>query len=230
MGSSRSLPVVAIDGPAGSGKSTVARALAARLRYLHVDTGAMYRAVALAAARSGIAFDDGPALGALCRGLSLRQVPGPAGSRTLLGEEDVSNAIRTPEMSLASSTVSAVPEVRAAMASLQRRMGEKGGAVLEGRDIGTVVFPDAEAKFFLTATVEERARRRGDELAARGDPQPIELVRRQMEERDRNDSARAHSPLRRAPDAVEIDTTALTPGQVVELMAVRVRELEGRDA
>jgi cytidylate kinase len=230
MISSRARPVVAIDGPAGSGKSTVARALAARLGYLYVDTGAMYRAVALAAVRAGIALDDGPALGALCLGLSLRQIPGPAGSRTLLGDEDVSRAIRTPEMSRASSSVSAAPEVRAAMAAQQRRMGECGGTVLEGRDIGTVVFPDAEAKFFLTASTAERARRRRDELAARGDAQDLEAVRREMEERDRNDSARAHSPLRRAADAVEIDTTALTPAEVVELMAARVLAREGYDA
>lgn len=219
-------PVVAVDGPAGAGKSTVARALAAALGYLYIDTGAMYRAVALAAVRARIPLDDGPALASLCAGLDLRLEPAPGGCRVLLGEEDVSLAIRTPEMSLASSRVSAVPEVRAAMVALQRRLGDRGGAVLEGRDIGTVVFPGAAAKFFVTATPEERARRRFLELAARGAGEPLEKVRAEMEERDRNDSSRAHSPLRPAPDAVVVDTTGAAPSEVVERMAARVREVE----
>jgi len=221
-------PVVAVDGPAGAGKSTVARALAARLGYLYIDTGAMYRAVALAAARAGVPLDDGPALADLCSRIDLRLVPSPAGSRVFLGDEDCSSAIRTPEMSLASSRVSAVPEVRAAMVALQRRMGEGGGAVLEGRDIGTVVFPDAEAKFFVTASLAERARRRWKELAARGSREPLSKVRHEMERRDHDDSSRAHSPLRPARDAVEVDTTRLAPEEVVEMMARRVRGLEGK--
>ncbi len=220
----RPRPVVAIDGPAGAGKSTVARLLARELSYLYIDTGAMYRAVALAASRAGIPFDDGAALGALVASLDLALEATPGGCRVLLGKEDVSEAIRTPAMSLGSSTVSAQPQVRAAMTALQRRMGERGGVVLEGRDIGTVVFPDAEAKFFLTASPGERARRRHAELLAQGKEEPLDKVAREMAERDRNDSSRRHAPLARAADAAEVDTTGRAPEEIVSDLARRVRE------
>jgi CMP/dCMP kinase len=225
-----SRPVVAIDGPSGAGKSTVARMLADRLGYLYIDTGAMYRTVALAAVRAGVGLGDADGLSSLCRGLPLRLTLAPSGSRVLLGDEDISQAIRTPEMSLASSRVSAVPAVREAMVLLQRRLGEKGGVVLEGRDIGTVVFPEAGAKFFVTASLAERARRRWEELRGKGVEEPLVKVRDEMAARDRNDSSRSCSPLCPAPDAVTIDTTGLTPAQVVEKMAARIAGARGGSA
>jgi cytidylate kinase len=218
--------VVAIDGPSGAGKSTVARMLAAKLGYTHLDTGAMYRAVALAASRRGISYGDGPGLDKLCAGLSIELAAAGDTVKVFLNGEDVTDAIRTPEMSLGSSAVSAVPQVRDHMVRLQRKAGEGGGVVAEGRDMGTVVFADTRAKFYLDASLEERARRRCDELEEKGMPEPLEKVLSQMEERDRNDSTRDHSPLMRADDAVYVDSTAMSPGEVVKTIARRVRELE----
>ena len=225
--------IVAIDGPAGAGKSSVSRLLAARLRFAMVDTGAIYRAVALAASRAGIPFDDDEHLGALLPALVIRFAPPPpdvtgAGQRVLLGDEDVSVAIRTPPMSLGASAVSARPVVRAGLLELQRRLAlapENRGAVLEGRDIGTVVFPDADAKFFLTATPEERARRRHAELRAKGDPQTFEQVLADQVRRDRDDSEREVAPLRPAPDARVVDTSRTPLAAVVDALA---RELGAR--
>ncbi len=226
--------IVAIDGPAGAGKSSVSRALAARLGFALVDTGAIYRTVALAAWRRGIAFDDDAALSALLPALEIRFSPAAAGSgggqRVLLGADDVSEAIRTPPMSLGASAVSARPVVRAGLLELQRRLAtapENLGAVLEGRDIGTVVFPDADAKFFLTASPEERARRRHAELAARGDPSTFDEVLADQLRRDRDDSSRAIAPLRPAADAVVVDTSG-TP--LEEVIARLAREVEARRA
>ena len=223
--------IVAIDGPAGAGKSTTSRRLAARLGFAMVDTGAIYRTVALAARRRGISYEDDAALGPLLAGLIIRFAPPPpgdpaAGQRVLLGEEDVSAAIRTPEMSLGASAVSARPVVRAALLDLQRRLAIAAGnrgAVLEGRDIGTVVFPDADAKFFLTASPEVRARRRHAELAARGDGTPFEQVLADQLKRDRDDSSREVAPLRPAPDAVVFDSSSLSLDEVVEALAAEVR-------
>jgi cytidylate kinase len=196
-----------------------------------VDTGAIYRAVALAATRLGIALDDDARLASLLPGVDIRFAP-PAqaggGQRVLLGEEDVSVEIRTPPMSLGASKVSGRPVVRAGLLDLQRRLAladGNRGAVLEGRDIGTVVFPDAEAKFFLTASPEERARRRHAELAAKGDPQPYEEVLADQLRRDRDDSERAIAPLRPAADALVVDTSGVALDQVVERL---VREVESR--
>ncbi len=222
--------IVAVDGPAGAGKSTTSRRLAARLGFAMVDTGAIYRAVALAASREGIAFDDDARLGALLPEVCIRFEPPPPGAegtgqRVLIGEEDVSQAIRTPPMSLGASAVSARPVVRAGLLDLQRRLATapaNRGAVLEGRDIGTVVFPDADAKFFLTAADEVRARRRFLELQAKGDPQPFEAVLADQRKRDRNDSSRDVAPLRAADDAVTIDTGSLSLDDVVERLAVLV--------
>lgn len=222
--------IVAVDGPAGAGKSTTSRRLAARLRFAMVDTGAIYRAVALAASRRGIAFDDDAGLGALLPTVRIRFDPPPAGSegsgqRVFLGEEDVSQAIRTPPMSLGASAVSARPVVRAGLLDLQRRLATapgNRGAVLEGRDIGTVVFPDADAKFFLTAADEVRARRRFRELEAKGDPQPFESVLADQRRRDRDDSSRDVAPLRAAFDAVTVDTGSLSLDEVVERLAAVV--------
>ena len=222
--------IVAIDGPAGAGKSTTSRRLASRLGFAMVDTGAIYRSVALAASRAGIAFDDDAGLGALLPAVRIRFAPPPpgvegAGQRVLLGDEDVSEAIRTPPMSLGASAVSARPVVRAGLLDLQRRLATapgNPGAVLEGRDIGTVVFPDADAKFFLTAADEVRARRRFLELQAKGDPQPFEAVLADQRKRDRNDSSRDVSPLRAADDAVTVDTGGISLDEVVERLAVEV--------
>ena len=219
-------PVVAIDGPSGAGKSTVARMLARRLQYHHLDTGAMYRAVALAAVRAGVPLDDAPGLDDLCRGLEIRFNNLPDGQRILLNGEDVSEAIRTPEMSTASSTVSAVSVVRRHLVRMQREIGASGGYVAEGRDIGTVVFPGTRAKYYLDADAGERARRRWLELRAMGIEATEEEVLQDMTARDRNDSSRPDSPLMVAEDAQRIDTTGMTPEEVVETIASAVRELE----
>jgi cytidylate kinase len=222
--------IVAIDGPAGAGKSTVSRRLAARLGFAMVDTGAIYRTVALAAARGGVALDDDAALARLLPGLAIRFAPPPAGreaagQRVMLGAEDVSEAIRTPAVSLGASAVSARPVVRDGLLGLQRRLATAeglAGAVLEGRDIGTVVFPDADAKFFLTASDEMRARRRFDELRAKGERVRFEDVLADQRKRDRDDREREIAPLRAAEDAVAVDTTGLTADDVVERLAAEV--------
>jgi cytidylate kinase len=217
--------IVAIDGPAGAGKSTVSRLVATRLGFAMVDTGAIYRAVALAAVRRGVALDDDARLAELLPSVEIHFAPSStpgAGQRVLLGGEDVSAEIRTPPMSLGASKVSARPVVRAGLLDLQRRLAlaeENAGAVLEGRDIGTVVFPDADVKFFLTASPEERARRRHAELRAKGDPQPFEEVLADQLRRDRDDSERAVAPLRPAPDAVVVDTSGVELAAVVERLA-----------
>ncbi|AKF06606.1 (d)CMP kinase [Sandaracinus amylolyticus] len=215
--------VVAIDGPAGAGKSTVSRRLAARLGYTLVDTGALYRAIALAAREIGISWDDGPGLGSLARRLPLALEPSEEGSRVIVDGEDRSSDIRTPEISQGASIVSQHPDVRVALLDLQRRLGAEGGVVLEGRDIGTVVFPDAEVKVFLTASDEERARRRTAELQARGAAQPIDQVLAEIRERDRRDSTRPIAPLKPARDAITVDTTALDLDAVVETLVGIVR-------
>jgi len=228
--------IVAIDGPAGAGKSTAARRLAARLGFAMVDTGAIYRSVALAARRAGIAFTDDAGLARLLPGLRIRFEPPPAGDpaagqRVLLDGEDVSAQIRTPEMSLGASAVSARPVVRAGLLELQRRLAlapGNRGAVLEGRDIGTVVFPEADAKFFLTAAPEVRARRRCDELGARGEAAPYERVLAEQRQRDRDDAERAVAPLKPAADAVLVDTSgmdlAAVEGALAEAVGARLAE------
>ncbi len=229
---SRSRPIVAIDGPAGAGKSTIARRVADALGFVLVDTGALYRTVALAASRRGIPLSDGESVGDVARGMvsrdELRLDRDPAnGVRVLLGpadaREDVSEAIRTPEMSLGASTVSAHPGVRAALLDIQRRAGAEGGVVLEGRDIGTVVFPDAEVKLFLTASAETRARRRYDELVAKGQEVSYEETLDQVRARDRQDEARAIAPLRRAEDAHLVDSSSMSLDDVLERMLAIVR-------
>jgi cytidylate kinase len=219
--------IVAIDGPAGAGKSTAARRVASRLGFAMVDTGAIYRTVALAAFRRGIALDDDAALAGLLPELEIHFAPCPGGGqRVLLGSDDVSVEIRTPPMSLGASKVSARPVVRAGLLDLQRRLAcapENRGAVLEGRDIGTVVFPDADAKFFLTAAADERARRRHAELGAKGDPSTYDEVLADQRQRDKDDSERAVAPLRPADDAKIVDTSGMPLEAVVETL---VREIE----
>ena len=206
--------IIAIDGPSGAGKSTLSKKIAKTLGYTNIDTGAMYRCIALAAARRGIDPDDTEALAKLSRSVQISFVSSPAGEKVLLNSEDVSSEIRTPETSLMTPKIAAIPDVRASLVELQRDMGRSGGVVLEGRDIGSVVFPDAEVKIFLIATAEERGRRRFAELSANGTAVDLAKTIADIEQRDRIDSNRSHSPLVKASDAIEIDTTGLTIDQV----------------
>ncbi len=219
--------IVAIDGPAGAGKSTVSRLVADRLGFALVDTGAIYRTVALAASRAGIAFDDDAGLERLLPSLpiSFRKREG-GGQGIFLGDEDVSDAIRTPAMSLGASAVSARPVVRAGLLDLQRRLalGASRGAVLEGRDIGTVVFPEAEAKFYLTGAAQVRAERRHAELVAKGQQVSLAEVLADQEKRDKNDSERAIAPLKPASDSVIVDSTPLSKDEVVEAIVAEVEK------
>ena len=219
--------VVTIDGPAGAGKSTVAKALARRLGYTFLDSGALYRAGAWAARRRGIAWSDSHALGQLIHDLDIRFDGRDDANHLTVDGEDVTDEIRRPEISEGASQVSAFSEVRAGLLALQRRIGANRRVVAEGRDMGTVVFPDAHAKFFLTAPIEVRAQRRTLELAASGRPQDFDVVLAEMRLRDQRDSTRAVAPLRRAEDAIEIDTGGLRPEEVVSRMATVVRERGG---
>jgi cytidylate kinase len=216
---------VAIDGPAGAGKSTLARMLARALGFTYIDSGAMYRCVALASRERGIAPDDGEALGRLARELEITFEPTESGQRVLLDGADVSEAIRTPDISALASRVSVHPTVREAMVALQRSLGERVNCVMEGRDIGSVVFPDAQKKVFLTASPTERARRRLGDLRAQGDPDTtLESVLADLTERDRRDRERSTSPLVRAEGAIEVVTDGLTPAALVEKLVEWVRE------
>jgi cytidylate kinase len=202
--------IVAIDGPSGAGKSTVARALAARLGVPYIDTGAMYRAVGLAARQQGIGLPiaDPTAVAEVAGRVRIELIPSADGNRVLLDGTDVSEAIRQPEISLYASAVSAIPAVRRNLVAEQQRLGRERGGVMEGRDIGTKVFPEAPFKFFLTADPAVRAERRTRELAGRGTPQPYEAVLAEMEERDQADGSRADSPLTLDERYVLVDSTS----------------------
>lgn len=218
--------VVAIDGPAGAGKSTASKRLTALLGYRLLDTGALYRSVALRARRDGVSYGDADRLAAIAAGLDVNfQLDGMT-NRVFLGGEDVSAAIRTPEVSEGSSVVSAIPEVRAALLSLQRELAGKGGVVAEGRDVGTVVLPDAGAKFFLTASDEVRARRRVEELQAAGIAAMYDETLAEIRRRDERDSSREAAPLVCAPDAIVVDSSVLTIDEVVDQMVQIVRQRE----
>lgn len=220
----RRRPVVAIDGPAGAGKSTVARRLAARLGYVLIDTGALYRALALAARECGTSWDDGAALGRLAHALALDLVPGEEGlPRLFVDGHERSADIRTPEISRGASAVSRHPDVRDALLGTQRALGAHGGAVVEGRDIGTVVFPDAEVKIFLTASPEVRAERRVRELRARGTEAGYEETLAAIRARDAQDGGREVAPLKAAEDAVEVDTTELDAREALDRIEALVR-------
>ncbi len=210
--------VIAIDGPSGAGKSTVARLLADRLDYLYVDTGALYRVLALKARRVSPDFSDEKALERLCRSIEIEFRRDAHRLRVLCNGEDVTDEIRRPPMSLLASDISRVRVVRSALLEIQRSFGQKGGVVLEGRDIGTVVFPDAGLKFFLDADPRVRGRRRYEELKARGERVDLDATIREVEKRDESDRTRAIAPLRKAEDAILIDTTHLSVDEVVEKM------------
>lgn len=212
---------IAIDGPAGAGKSTLAKRLAERLGYLYIDTGAMYRAVALWAKRLGVPWDDAARLEQLARESRIELA---SGGQVRLNGEDVSDAIRDPEISEGASRVSAIPGVRRALVEKQQQMGRQASVVMEGRDIGTVVFPEAEVKIFLDATPEERARRRMKDLAARGLKADFSRVLEELKRRDERDSTRADSPLRQAPDAIYVDSTGMSEDEVEQALLKIVRE------
>lgn len=215
--------VLALDGPAGAGKSTTARAVAEALGFAYLDSGALYRCVALAAIERGVAPEDDEALGVLAAGLDIRQT---SDGRFLLDGRDVTGLIRTPEVSDAASRSSACPSVRRALVGIQRSAVLEPGTVAEGRDIGTVIFPDADLKIFLDADASERTRRRSRELEAKSLPaEAIARVGEEMAERDRRDSTRAVAPLAKADDALVMDTTHLAFDEVVARI---VREVEKR--
>ncbi|HDR46608.1 MAG TPA: (d)CMP kinase, partial [Geoalkalibacter subterraneus] len=199
--------IVAIDGPSGAGKSTISRMLAGRLNFTHIDTGAMYRCIALAALRRGIDPEDEAALAELCERVRIDFTRRDEQQRVILDGEDVSAEIRTPAVSLLTSRVSSVAAVREKMVAMQREMGREGGVVLEGRDIGSVVFPDAEVKFFLTASAQERGARRYRELREQGHEVDLRQTIEEVISRDKADSSRQHSPLTQAEDAILVDST-----------------------
>jgi len=218
--------IVAIDGPAGAGKSTVSKLLARRLGLSFVDTGALYRTVALSARRQGIATDDDPALATLLGRIRISFKATGEDNRVYLDGEDVSAEIRTPEISLLASAVSARPVVRAGLLGLQRRLALEApvGAVLEGRDIGTVVFPDADVKFFLEANPAVRARRRYEELFQKGTDSSLDAVLTDQTKRDRDDASRAIAPLKAADDAIRVDSSQLPLSEVVQSLERTIRE------
>ena len=209
--------LITIDGPAGAGKTTVSRALADRLGYRYVDTGALYRGVALAVKTRGVDQQNEAALKQLCNELELVLVKTDEGLRLMSNGQDISDRIRTPEITMLASAVSARPVVREYLLDLQRDMGAEKAAVFEGRDMGTVVFPDADVKFFLDASTRKRAQRRFGELKS-DSTQTIDDVEREIEQRDQNDSTRPVAPLKPAPDAIIVDSTDLTVEQVIEVM------------
>jgi len=216
---------VAIDGPAGAGKSTVARKVASELAYIYVDTGAMYRAVALATQREGVSVHDHERIGRLASELNIELRPGLNGQQlVLLDGEDVTELIREPHVSRLVPQIAAISEVRKVLVKLQQRMAQSKGVVMDGRDIGTHVIPDAEVKIFLTASVEERARRRYEELTAKGIQVTYEQLVSDISERDRMDREREISPLVQAEDAVFIDSTGLTVQQVVNTIVTICRD------
>ncbi|HEY3307603.1 MAG TPA: (d)CMP kinase [Desulfuromonadaceae bacterium] len=215
--------VIAIDGPSGAGKSTIARRLAHRLGYKQIDTGAMYRAVAYLISRAGVDLGDCQELERFCCAIDIRLECCDGAQRVIANGEDVSDHIRTPEMSLLTSSISALQPVREAMMRAQRKMGSAGGVVLEGRDIGTVVFPDADLKFYLDASPEERGRRRYLELTGKGEQVSLEETIQAVSHRDDQDKQRDIAPLKQAEDAIPIDSSGVGVDEVLDLMEAAFR-------
>jgi cytidylate kinase len=211
-------PVIAIDGPSGAGKSTIAKRLARELGFTYIDTGAMYRAVGWKTKKDGVDVADEGALARLCAGTEITIRHDAGDQRVLVNTFDVTDEIRTPEMGMLASAVSKSPAVRARLLTLQRRLGEAGGVVMDGRDIGTVVFPNADMKFFLDASAEERGRRRWQELREKGMDVDRDAITEEIRQRDIQDSTRTIAPLKRAVDARYVDSSTMPIEHVVEVM------------
>jgi len=219
--------IVAIDGPAASGKSTTARKVAETLGWLYLDTGAMYRAVTVKVLQNNIGLDDEAGIGKTAESVDLKLKPGKQGIRIFLDGDEVTEAIRMPEIDKAVGPVCEVGKVREVMVNLQRQIGNQGNIVAEGRDMGTVVFPNAELKFFMAATLEERARRRRKDMEARGIQVSLNSIREDIENRDKRDRSRANSPLKKAEDAFEIDTTKMKVDDQVNFVISHIQKLGG---
>ena len=222
--SKRKRLIIAIDGPSGAGKSTVARSLAKELGYTYIDTGAMYRSVALRVKERGISPEEELAINQLASSLHIAFIADGGKAYVLCDGEDITEAIRTHEISHLASTISKQKGLREALVQMQREMGKGGGVILEGRDIGTVVFPDAEVKFYIDAESEERTRRRYDEMVEKGVAVDLKETREELMRRDHSDMNRAHSPLKKAADAIFIDSTHCSLKKVVEEMARIIKE------
>ncbi len=218
--------VIAIDGPSGAGKSTTARLLAERLGYIYIDTGAMYRAIGWKAKQEGIDPKNEEKLAGLCGRTQVTIKKDNSDPRFYVDGHDVSGEIRTPEMGMMASAVSKSPSVRARLLTLQRDLGRAGGVVMDGRDIGTVVFPDAEVKFYLDASAEERGLRRYQELTAKGMDVDLARITQEIRERDQQDSTRSLAPLRKADDALLIDSTDLNINEVLEAMLAAIQKVK----
>lgn len=215
---------VAIDGPSGAGKSTLAKALAKELRFTYIDTGAMYRAVGLFVLRQGISTKDAAAIEGVLDEIEIEIMHDASGQQIWLSGENVTEKIRTPEVSIAASDVSAIPAVRLKLVELQRKLAEKCDVIMDGRDIGTYVLPSAPIKIFLTASDEERARRRYEELLAKGQDVTYEEVLKDMRYRDQNDSSRAFAPLKAAEDATVVDTSGNSFEESFDLLYQLIKE------
>ena len=216
--------IVAIDGPASSGKSTTAKRLAHELKYVYIDTGAMYRACGLCSLNRGIALDDLDGLARMLDTISIDIQYDPEGNRLFLDGVDVTGEIRREEISRLASEIAVIGIVREKMVDLQRKLGEKGGVIMDGRDIGTVVFPDADYKFFMTADVRVRAERRWTEFRKKGVDVPLDKIEEELRWRDRNDSSRAIAPLKQADDAIRIDTTNLSIDEQVRVLQEYIKD------
>ncbi len=215
---------IAIDGPAGAGKSSIAKAVAKKLGFVYIDTGAMYRAVAVYAIENGIDITDKALTDEILDKIEIDIAYGEEGQRIFLCKEDVSERIRMPDASLGASNVAVIPRVRLKLVELQRKLAQKGSVLMDGRDIGTYVLPDAEVKIFLTASVSERAKRRFKELLEKGTEADFEEVKRDIEYRDKNDSEREFAPLKKADDAILLDTSDMTIDEVIDKMIEIIEE------